>query len=201
MYEYFEGQVKSRRASTLVLDVRGVAFAFQVPPTVPFPASGGCVVWAHLHVRDDAHILYGFPEREMRELFRLLLKVRGVGPAMALGLLASLSRDELVRAILEGDTASLVKVKGVGKRTADQILLDLADKAGQMVSDGDYELRQSDVPRPTSAGSRKREIEDAVLALVSVGYTEKDGRKRVEQVAESVAPGDLEQLVRAALQL
>ncbi len=200
MYEYFEGQVKSRRAASLVLDVSGVGYVFQVPPTVAFPSSGSCLVWAHLHVREDAQILFGFPDREMRELFRLLLRVRGVGPAMALGVLASLDRAELAAAILDGDAKTLTRVKGVGKRTADQILLDLSDKVGQLGTGTDSELRQSDVPRPPRMRSREHEIEDAVLALVSVGYTEKDGRKRVERVADSVAPGDLEELVRAALQ-
>ncbi|MFT4539318.1 MAG: Holliday junction DNA helicase RuvA [Planctomycetota bacterium] len=199
MYEYFEGRIKSRRASSLVLDVNGVGYAFQVPPTIPFP-SQDCIVWAHLHVREDAQILYGFPDHQTRELFRLLLRVRGVGPAMALGLLASLDRQDLIGAILNGEASVLTRVKGVGKRTADQILLDLTDRIGQVVPDGDFELRQSDVPRPDPKRERENEIEDAVLALVSVGYSEKDGRKRVERVADSVEPGDLEQLVRAALQ-
>jgi len=200
LYESLRGNLDERTAASLALDVGGVVYALAIPPGLPFP--GAAVgselrVWTHLHVREDAHTLFGFPDRATRDLFRVLLKVRGVGPTMALGILSGLARQELVEAIVQQDTGLLVRVKGVGKKTAEQILLDLRDRTGLLTEAG-ANVPQVEVPRP-KAGPDQANIEDAVQALVSVGYSEKDGRKRVEQAADSVDASDLEQLVRVAL--
>jgi Holliday junction DNA helicase RuvA len=144
-------------------------------------------------VREDAHLLFGFPARELRELFRLLLEVRGVGPAVALAVLSTLPGDELLRAIAGQDAAPFLRVKGVGKKTAEQILLDLRDKAPRMQAEAG---RGTLVPQP---GSASRAAEDAVRALVSLGYSDKEARKSVEKAVSRVKDGDLEALVRTAL--
>ena len=130
MYEYLEGRpAADRHPARLVLDVGGVGYDLAVPIGAPFGTGERVRVWTHLVVREDAHLLYGFPDRAMRNLFRLLLTVRGVGPGIALGVLSGLSRDELIAAIVADDAARLTGLKGVGKKTAEQILLDLRDKA------------------------------------------------------------------------
>ena len=199
MYEYLEGRVAARSAARLVLDVAGVGYDLLVPPGSAFPDRQPLRVWTHLVVREDAHTLYGFPERETRDLFRELLRVRGVGPALALGVLSSLRRDELVGAILDEDAARLQRVKGVGKKTAEQILLDLRDRASALAAG----TREGAGPAGAAAERRDsiavRNVEDAVSALASVGYSDKEARALVERASTEVDPEDLEQLVRTAL--
>jgi Holliday junction DNA helicase RuvA len=153
-------------------------------------------VWTHLVVRDDAHLLYGFPDPRMREVFRLLLQVRGVGPGLAQAILSTLPGDELLAAITAGDAGALTRIKGVGKKTAEQILLDLRDRAPH-AEVGEGGERGVVVP---AGNARSRAMADAVAALVSIGYSDKQARKSVDRAAERVEPGDLELLVRTALQ-
>lgn len=197
MFEYLEGDIAARTAARIVVDVRGVGYELCVPLTASFPARGKARVWTHLIVREDAHTLYGFPDRETRELFRVLLSVRGVGPVVALALLSGLTRAELVEAIAAGDAKRLVRAKGVGQKTADQILLDLRDKVELLRAD----LAGSRAPSAPLPSARRVDpnVEDAVAALVSIGYSEKQARTSVERAALSVNTQDLEALVRAAL--
>jgi Holliday junction DNA helicase RuvA len=193
MYEYLEGRLFERTAARLVLDVGGVGFDLHVPLGLPFPAAEPLRVWTHLSVREDAHTLYGFPSRETRDLFRTLLVVRGVGPAMALAILSTLTPAELIGAIAAGETRSLVAVKGVGKKTAQQILLDLKDRLGS------FAALSGQAPVQPAAAADDGYLEDAVGALISIGYKEKDARKGVERAAKEVGTDDLELLVRSAL--
>ncbi len=199
MYEFLEGQVASRRAASLALAVNGIGFDLRVPLGVPMPAVGSpAKMFVHLAVREDAHTLYGFPDESLRDLFRLLLKVRGVGPSMALAVLSGLSREEFLQAVLREDAKTLQGIKGVGKKTAEQILLDLKDKAQSLAgaaSDPDL------IPRaPQTGGPAAGNVEDAIGALMSIGYTEKEAKTRVQKAADAVDPTDLEALVRAAIQ-
>ncbi len=199
MYEFLEGQVASRRAASLALAVNGIGFDLRVPLGVPMPAVGSpAKMYVHLAVREDAQTLYGFPDESLRDLFRLLLKVRGVGPSMALAVLSGLSREEFLQAVLREDAKTLQGIKGVGKKTAEQILLDLKDKAQSMAGNpSDPDL----IPRaPSAAGPLAGNVEDAVGALMSIGYTEKEAKTRVQRAADAVDASDLEALVRAAIQ-
>jgi len=202
VYDYLEGRLAAEGATEVVLDVGGVGYALSVPlGTSPRENDEGKVrIWTHLVVREDAHTLFGFADRDTRELFRTLLRVRGVGPGMALGILSGLSGEELLGAIVEGDTAPFTAIKGVGKKTAEQILLDLGDKAPRMFA-ARAEAGTLVPRRPAGAGpSRPRIFEDAVRALTSIGYTEKQAEKSVERAAARVDTEDLELLVRTALQ-
>jgi len=196
VYEYLEGTIAGRTAARLVLDVAGVGYELCVPLAARFPASGRTRVWTHLAVREDNHALYGFPDRETRELFRVLLSVRGVGPVLALGILSGLAREPLLDAIADGDIRTLTRIKGVGKKTGEQILLDLRDKAQTLRAQLAGAARAgASLPGP----KRDKNIEDAVQALVSIGYSEKEALKSVERAAETVDEKNLEELVRAAL--
>ncbi|MDZ4771963.1 MAG: Holliday junction branch migration protein RuvA [Planctomycetota bacterium] len=194
MFEYIEGMIVGRTAARLVVDVAGVGYDLAVPLTATFPAGGKARVFTHLVVREDSHTLFGFPDRETRELFRVLLSVRGVGPVMALGILSGLPRADLVEAIAAGDAKRLTRIKGVGQKTADQILLDLRDKADVLRAD----LGSPHAVLP-SAKRADPNFEDAVAALMSIGYSEKQARAGVERAALSVDTKNLEALVRAAL--
>ena len=196
MYEYLDGQVAGRSPARLVLDVGGVGYELCVPLGSRFP-EGRARVWTHLVVREDAHTLCGFQDRETRELFRLLIEVRGVGPTMALAILSGLPREPLLEAIVAGDLGTLTRIKGVGKKTAEQILLDLREKARTLRAQ--LEGGSAAVARGGDGGPRDPNLEDAVAALVSIGYSDKEARKSVEAAAKRVEQGDLETLVRAAL--
>jgi Holliday junction DNA helicase RuvA len=193
LYEYLDGEVTGRSASRVVLDVGGVGYDISVPLGTQFPDSPGSRtrVWTHLVVREDAHVLCGFRDRETRDLFRLLLGVRGVGPVMALGILSGLPREPLLDAVANGDAATLTKIRGVGKKTAEQILLDMRDKAARLRA----ELTSGVVPAPRADDT----LDDAVQALVSIGYSEKEAKKSVERAAQRVDKRNLELLVRTAL--
>ncbi len=202
MYEYLEGRPSIKTAARLVLDVSGVGYALAVPLGLHFPGTeevgpnaAPLRVWVHLVVREDAQILYGFPNLGTRDLFRVLLKVRGVGPSLALAVLSSLPVAEFLEALRCADRVKLQAVKGVGKKTAEQILLDLRDKltAPGAILPG---MGEQEVTPESAANSN---IEDAVQALISIGFKENDANKAVQRAAESVDADDLELLVRTAL--
>lgn len=192
MYDYLEGRVASRAAARLVIDVAGVGYELSVPLSATFPAGERTRVWTHLVVREDAHLLYGFADAATRDVFRALLTVRGVGPAVALGILSGLSRQEFVAAIQGEDVHRLMAVRGVGRKTAEQVLLDLRGKAALLAAAGDQ--------LPAAGSAAVGAIEDAIGALISIGYPDKEARKAVERAAREVDKEDLEQLVRVALQ-
>lgn len=192
MYDFLEGRVELCAATRLVLEVGGVGYELSVPLGSSFAAR--VRVYTHLVVREDAHTLYGFADAATRELFRALLTVNGVGPRTALGVLSGLPRGELVAAIAAGDRAKLTALKGIGRKTADQILLDLSGKAAALLAaDGDGG------PAPALPAAAGGAADDAIAALVSIGYADKDARKQVERAVARVGAGDLEALVRAAL--
>lgn len=193
MFEYLEGTPAERAVARLVLDVGGVGYDLAVPPGLPFPETTPLRAWVHFVVREDAQLLYGFPDRATRDFFRLLLGVRGVGPNMGLALLAGLSREDFLGAVIQGNPKPLVAIKGVGKKTAEQLLFDLRDKAEALLATGAQGGAPPVLPALDSA------LGDAVAALVSIGYSEKDAKRAVERAAGTVDPENLELLVRAAI--
>lgn len=199
MYDFIEGQVDTRTAATVVVLAGGVGYELRVPLGSRIPEPGSSArLYTHLAVREDAHTLFGFADQPTRELFRTLLRVRGVGPSMALAVLSGLSRDELIQAIVSGNVKALQRIKGVGKKTADQILLDLADRAESLSAGASVDGVLQPVAPPNAASDN---IEDATQALVSIGYKEPEARKLVEKAAGQVDASDLDALVRASIRL
>jgi Holliday junction DNA helicase RuvA len=196
MYEFLEGKVVRWAPTSLVLAVGGLGYFLNVPLGTRFEVGGRARVWTHFVVREEAHTLYGFKDTEQRDLFRLLLTVRGVGPAVALALLSGLDVARLVRAILTEDKAALTRIKGVGKKTAEQILLDLRERVARLGG----ELAFTDVTSAEPAHEHEERVGDAVAALVSIGYKEREARKLVERAATTSAEAGVEDLIRAVLQ-
>ena len=202
MYEYLEGRIVEHTPTRLVLAVGGVGYELSVPLGAVFASDKkqNAKVFTHFIVREDVQKLFGFPDPNTRELFRLLLSAKGVGPGLALTVLSGLPRLELLTAIAGAETAPLLKIKGLGRKRADQILLDLRERATRLLA-----LEENASPRDiltpaAPLGTRVALLDDAVAALISIGFNEKEARKNVEVAAKRSDSNDLETLVRLALQ-
>ncbi len=191
------GTLLEKQPPFILLDVQGVGYELDAPMSTFYqlPSVGEKVVLhTHLVVREDAQLLYGFSHKRERELFRELIKLNGVGPKLALALMSGLEVDELIRAVQSQDTSALVKVPGVGKKTAERLLVELKDrfKAWEALpgSLGPLAQRKSSAP-PASQAS------DAVSALIALGYKPQEASKAVAAVEEEGLSS--EELIRRAL--
>lgn len=191
------GTLAEKQPPHLVVDVQGVGYEVEVPMTTLYrlPALGEAVsLHTHLVVREDAHLLYGFAEKRERELFRELIRLNGVGPKLALALMSGLEVDELVRCVQAQDTSTLVKIPGVGKKTAERLLVELKDRFKA------WESMPSIAPlvveaRPGVAVSSAEN--DAVSALVALGFKPPEASRAVSAVLEDGLSS--EELIRRAL--
>ena len=176
-----------------VMTPGGVGYELQIPLGVfeTLPRQGDQVsLHTWLVVKDDGWQLFGFSSLYERRLFQKLLTANGVGPALALGLLSALSAPRLVRAIREKDIPTLQGVPRVGRKKAERLILDLGDKLGSIGNDG-----EAGAPRPASGAS-----EDALRALVSLGYSSSDAEKGVRAALDDGGGGySAAELIRAAL--
>jgi Holliday junction DNA helicase RuvA len=173
----------------LLLDVGGVGYELEAPMTAFYdlPALGQEItMYTHLVVRDDAHLLFGFTDLRQRDLFRILLKVSGVGPRVGLAILSGLTSEDLVSCITVGDAEQLVRIPGIGRKTAERLIVDLRDRLDS--SSGDKQSLPVGITTPE---------QDAISALLTLGYRSSDA---VRAVRESDALGDsVEELIRNAL--
>jgi Holliday junction DNA helicase RuvA len=179
-----EGRLQKVDPGTVLIDVGGVAYLVSITLRA-FQALAGrdqAALWIHTQVRDDAIVLFGFPEREELAAFEKLIGVAGVGPRTALAVLSALTADELAEAVEVGDVACLQRTPGVGRKTAERILLELKDR---LVSS-----------TPGVADRRG----DAVSALVNLGYTQKNAVRAIDAVWSETEGEDLGELLRLALQ-
>ena len=179
-----EGRLHRVDPGTVLIDVGGVGYlvsttlrAFQA-----LASREEAALWIHTQVRDDAIVLFGFPDREELEAFSKLIAVAGVGPRTALAVLSTLTADELAEVVDAGDLARLQRTPGVGRKTAERILLELKDRL---------------VPSSPGAGDRRG---DAVSALVNLGYSQRDALRSVDAVWSEADGADLGELLRLALQ-
>lgn len=173
-----------------IMTAGGLAYECLIPLSVfeKLPAEGQPVtLHTHLSVREDAWQLFGFDSQYERAIFQKLLAAKGVGPALALGVLSSLSAERVVRALREKDVTTLMRVPRVGRKKAEQIILDLADKMDSVAG------------APSGAAGPSPVSDDAVRALISLGYAQMEAERAVRAVVESGAGGDVSVVVRAAL--
>jgi Holliday junction DNA helicase RuvA len=198
MITFLEGTLVESLPTQIVVAVQGVGYQVLIPLSSfdRLPAPGQPVkILTHLQVREDAHILYGFMSAAERDLFRLLVQhVSGIGPKTALDILSGMSVTNFKAAVVNGDAGLLAKCKGIGKKTAERIVVELKDKVGIAAA---WEAASAGhAPTPEEA-----HINDAVLALISLGYKQVDAHKAVRAAlaaADNATSGDL---VRAALKL
>jgi Holliday junction DNA helicase RuvA len=200
MITFLQGILVEALPHQAVIDVQGVGYEVAIPLSTfqSMPEPGTRVrLLTHLHVREDAHTLFGFSRSEERDLFRLLVhRVTGVGPRVALSILGGIPIREFQRAVVEGDASALARVKGLGTKTAERIILELKDKLGLAEA-----WRQE---APVAAGPPREQVHDAILALVALGYRQADATKairRLSEEGEADVRTSTEELVRCALRL
>lgn len=172
------GVLLEKMPPLILLDVNGVGYECEVPMSTFYnlPAIGEKVMLlTQFIVREDAQLLYGFGSARERQTFRQLVKVNGVGPKMALSILSGLSVDDLIQAVTAQETAMLTRVPGVGKKTAERLLLELKDK---------FKL---DGIAISSASQAKSASNDVLNALLALGYNEREALAAVKSLAADVA--------------
>ena len=197
MITFVEGTLEDVLPTMIVVNAGGIGYQILIPLSSYnklSPLGSRMRVLTHHHVREDAQILYGFSSAEERDLFRLLLAhVTGVGPKLALAILSGMSVDQFKGAVVTSDIAAISKISGVGKKTAERIVLELKDKLGVAA---EWEAAS----RENAPSGIERHLHDAVLALISLGYKQVDAHKAVKAVLLKLpAEASAEDAVREAL--
>ena len=183
------GTLVEKNPPQILLDVQGVAYEVVVPMSTFYNLPGlgeALTLFTHLVVREDAHLLFGFGSETERRAFRQLIKISGVGARTALSVLSGLSVAELAQAVTMQDAGRLTRIPGIGKKTAERLLLELKDKLGADVTTA------MDIHRPAPVAS------DILHALLSLGYSDKEAAFVVKQLPDGLAVGDG---IRQALKL
>ncbi len=197
MIAYIQGTVRAIRDDSLVIDRGGIGFRVFVPASVSANVREGSeeCIYTHFAVREDAVCLYGFLTEDDLEVFRLLLGVSGIGPKGALGILSVMSADDLRFAVLADDAAGIAKAPGVGKKTAQKVILELRDKLS--LSDAFEKKAQHTAQADEEAGGDAGR--DAVMALTALGYSGTEAHRAVRSVLQLTPEADTEALIKAAL--
>ena len=183
------GILLEKNPPQLLLDVQGVAYEVDVPMSTFYnlPGNGERVtLWTHLVVREDAHLLFGFGSDSERRAFRQLLKITGVGARTALSVLSGLSVAELAQAVMMQETGRLTRIPGIGKKTAERLLLELKDKLG------------ADLATTVGVFRAPPASSDILHALLALGYSDKEAVSAVKKLPEGLTVGDG---IRQALKL
>lgn len=190
------GEIVEKQAPDLLIDVNGVGYEVQAPLS-SFIAIGkigeAVTLYTHLAVREDAHQLYAFSDKAQRTMFRTLIKVSGVGPKLALGILSSMDADTFARCIQQQEVTALTKLPGVGKKTAERLIVEMQDR-----------LKEWQTPAPLWAAVDQAEqathndkLAEAESALVALGYKPQEASKMLAKVADNVESS--EEMIRLAL--
>lgn len=193
MISFLRGKIAEALPQCLVLDVNGVGYEVRIPlstfDTIN-PVEGQVVTLkTHLNIRENAQVLYGFATDAERDIFRLLIDhVSGIGPATAISVLSGLNVGAFKSAVVSGDVQAIARAKGVGKKTAERIVLELKDKVGVAST---WEAQQQ--------GATTQAAADAELALVALGFKQTEARKALKSLLEAHPEASADELIRAAL--
>jgi Holliday junction DNA helicase RuvA len=193
-----KGTLVNRGPAEVEVEVNGLTYEIQVPLTTAcnLPGVGEPVVLhTHFVVREDAHQLYGFTDLKAKQMFRALIKVNGIGPKMALGVVSSVGPQDLLVMVRDNDLASLTKLPGIGKKTAERLAIDLRDR----LKEWSIESRQS--TNGGSGPSGNRFEKEAEAALVALGYKGPEAVKAISLVSESHQAIDSGELILKALKV
>lgn len=190
------GQVLEKHGTTALIEVNGIGYEVEMPLTdlCTLASSGQVVLYTHFVVREDAQLLYGFLSRSTRDMFRQLIRVNGVGPKMGLAILSGLNVNEFILCVTQHDVARLIKVPGVGKKTAERLIVEMQDRLPVLESGQHQRMSPSVSSGKDPASVMAQEAEEALVAL---GYKAQDASRVVKSVMK---PDDcLEDVIRNAL--
>ena len=196
MITYLRGRLIEKQPTRVVIDVEGVGYEVTIPissydrlPSV----DNECHLLTYMYVREDSHQLFGFMADDERKMFHLLMGTTGIGPKLAMSVLSGLTVREIKTAIVSGDIKRLSSVSGIGKKVAERMIVELKDK----ISSGETFEAMAGKEEATPKDTMMR---DAVLALISLGYTQETARKMVKEAVSDAPDGmNLEDLIRKAL--
>ena len=192
-----KGIISEKQAPEILLDINGVGYEVTLPMSCFYelPNVGeAATVLTHFVVREDAQLLFGFNTKTERALFRELIKTNGVGPKLALGILSGMTADQFIYNVDQGDITALVKLPGVGKKTAERLVIEMRDRLKNF---GGYDLFNPAPESVTNGGQIDGARGEAVAALQALGYKASQAEQMIKKVAK---PGlDAEQLIREAL--
>jgi holliday junction DNA helicase RuvA len=187
------GELVAKRPPYLLLEVGGVGYELEAPMTTFYALPGvgeSVTLFTHLQVRDDAHILYAFADEAARGLFRALLKVNGVGAKMALAILSGMDADAFARCVRAGDVGALIRLPGVGRKTAERLVMEMRDRL-----DGPSAAAMP--AQPANAETPMDPVDDAVRALIALGYKPQEASRMVNRV--EAGERSREEIIRLAL--
>jgi Holliday junction DNA helicase RuvA len=194
MIALLTGKIVHRAIDQLILDVGGVGYRLTIPLSTFYalPEKGETALHVHTHVREDAIHLFGFLTAQEKEMFVLLISVSGVGPKLAVNILSNIQTADLHAALWEGNIARLSAVPGIGKKTAERLILELREK-----------VKSKGAQPPTATGIGKpaaTSLDDALSALINLGYKEPQARKVLESM--NISPSALiEEILKGALKI
>ena len=193
MIEYIKGDIRELAPTRMILECNGIGYEIHISLTTfdAYRNQQTGIVFIHEIIREDAHLLYGFATKDERELFLLLTSVSGVGPNTARTILSSMHPIELIQIIASGDEKSLTMVKGIGSKTAQRIIVDLKNK----VKPVEGKMTQ------TSRSERAEVAEEAVAALVMLGFQKAASQKAVEIILKKSSETKVEQIIKTALKM
>jgi holliday junction DNA helicase RuvA len=196
MIGHLRGTVLEKHPNEVVVEAAGVGYQVQIPISTytTLPAEGSAVALRiHTHVREDALVLFGFATSEEKAVFEKLISVSGIGPRLGITVLSGLPTDELIVAVRTGDLAKLVRIPGVGRKTAERIILELKDKLAAIGAAG-----RAAVTEETASGFNPLE-EDVLSALQNLGCTRAAAEAAIRKISERGAPKEFEPFFRAAM--
>jgi len=201
MIGHLRGTLLEKDTRCVLIENGGVGYEVLIPLSTFYglpEEAEEAALHIHTHVREDALTLFGFMSRTEKSLFLLLISVSGIGPRLALNILSGIGPGELLHAMASGDAPRLQTIPGVGKKTAERIALELKDRALKLQAESGLEGRPE---TPPAAPEEEAALEDAVSALVNLGYPEKSARAAVERAGKAVGPEPLERLIKESLKL
>lgn len=196
MIALLSGQLAHRAPDHIIVDVGGVGYQLHIPLSTFYrlPETGPVRLQVYTNVREDAIVLFGFFTAAEKDLFSLLISVSGVGPKLGITILSHIAPAELALALSQGDVTRLIAIPGIGKKSAERLVLELQDKASA------YAISTSISVPPTDVDTSDSHHQDALSALVNLGYKESLARQALKNLKS--APGTpLEQILKAALQI
>lgn len=198
MISHLSGTLFEKSTQSIIVDVGGVGYEVFVPLSTYYalPEHHGPVnLHIHTHVRDDALVLFGFHTKLEKSLFLMLVSVSGIGPKLSANILSGMGPEDLLRAIASGDADRLRAIPGIGKKTAERIALELKERAARFSDDAEMP------PVPTGEKLTERLMEDALSALINLGYSAKVAKTAIEQAKSRVKDTTLEALIKESLKI